>query len=353
MNPSLEAVETYLRDQVHLIANAADADPEALRVAFRGLCDLGVMSLRRPDPYGGPNWSDSNFRTFQELVARFSGSLAFLQTQHQSAVSMLSKSDNENLKAEVLPKTHNGEFLMGIGFSQLRRPGDPILRATSTHEGFVLEGQAPWVTGLSFFHSWIVGAALPDGASVFLLVPFKEMDGLKIGEPMKLAAMESPQTVAIEFEQFFVSKRQLVFVKPPRWIHENDLINITVQGFFAIGCAMAGCDIVARAYESKSLEFIKTTHEKLVSEVNLCREAMKSSLEDGSEDLTTDEKLRVRAWAIDLAVRCAHAGIVATSGQSNSKKNDAQRVYREALVFSVSAQTVPIMQATLERLTRS
>jgi len=34
--------------------------------------------------------------TFQELVARYSGALAFLQTQHQSAAAMLVQSQNES-----------------------------------------------------------------------------------------------------------------------------------------------------------------------------------------------------------------------------------------------------------------
>jgi len=70
------------------------------------------------------------------------------------------------------------------------------------------------------------------------------------------------------------------------------------------------------------------------------------------EDIVTDERLAVRAWAIDLAVRCAHAAVTASSGAANSLSHPAQRIYREALVYTVSAQTTPIMEATLKRLIR-
>ncbi|MGA9379609.1 MAG: cyclase family protein, partial [Phormidium sp.] len=47
---------------------------------------------------------------------------------------------------------------------------------------------------------------------------------------------------------------------------------------------------------------------------------------------------------------CAHAAITVSSGAANLKSHPAQRVYREALVFTVSGQTEGIKAATLQRL---
>jgi hypothetical protein len=62
--------------------------------------------------------------------------------------------------------------------------------------------------------------------------------------------------------------------------------------------------------------------------------------------------VQLRAWAIDLAARIAHAAVTVSSGAANYSHHDAQRVYREALVFTVTGQTRAVMEATLERLTR-
>ena len=351
MNSILETAKSYLETEVAPMANVIDSDPEALRRALAGLCCRNLMALRRPMEYGGPALSESEFRAFQEMVARYSGSLAFLQTQHQSAVSMLSKSDNEILKEHILPECADGSRLIGIGFSQLRRHGPPILRAERIDGGYRLDGHAPWVTGYGFYGEFLVGAALEDGRSVFGLVPFVPVDGIKFGNVMRLAAMESPQTVSADFEGYFIADSHVAFLKPPNWIHDNDLINITVQGFFAIGCAMAGLDVVERANDKRRTDWIEGAHRALMAEVESCRQAMVAAQDSSNEDMTTDEKLRVRAWAIDLAVRCAHAGVACSGGAANSVDHDAQRVYREALVYTVSAQTSPIMRATLERLT--
>lgn len=350
MHPLLDLAFDYLRSEVAPAANAIDADVDALKQALRGLCDLRVMALRRPEEYGGPGLSETEFRSFQEEVARASGSLAFLQTQHQSAVSMISKGENEALKARKLPHMADGELLMGIGFSQLRRPGPPILKATSVPAGYRLTGQMPWATGYRIYHEILVGAALEDGRAVFGVLPFKNAEGLEYGSVMRLAAMESPQTVGATMDGVVLREEDVCFIKPPGWIHENDLINITVKGFFAIGCARAGLDVMRRAVEKKPADFVDAAIQALSQEIDECRQAMVHAQDVSTEDVTTEEKLRVRAWAIDLAVRCAHAGVAASSGAANSVTHDAQRVYREALVYTVSAQTTPIMRATLERL---
>lgn len=349
----LLTAETYLRDEVAPNANAIDADPAALQRALDGLGQHNLMALRRPEDFGGPALSEGAFRQFQESVARYSGALAFLQTQHQSAGSMIAKGDNPDLKAEYLPKMGNGEGLVGIGFSQLRRPGPPILSAQPVSGGYLLSGHVPWVTGHGFYPEFLIGATLPSGEAVFGIVPFTDDDrtgSIQFSEPMKLVAMESARTVTAELSEWFLPNDLVVYIKPAGWIQNNDMINVTLQGHFAIGCALAGLDVVQLAAKKKGHAFLDEAARALGAEIDACRSAMADS--QSRTEMSTDERLGIRAWAIDLAGRCAHAGVVASSGAAISLSNPAQRVLREAMVFSVSAQTTPIMEATLRRLFR-
>ncbi len=343
----------YLREEVAPRAQEIDRDPETVRWALKGLCDRGLMALKRPEKFGGPALSEPLFRQFQEECARTSGSLSFLQTQHQSAVSLIARGENQKLAEEYLPQMADGGKLVGIGFSQLRRPGPPVMRAERVDEGFILDGHVPWVTGWSFFPEVLIGAALPDGQSVFALtpLPMSRCEGITVSPPMKLAAMETALTVSLEFTRFLVRHDRVAFLKPAGWIQNSDLINIALQGHFALGCAQAGLDILERNALTKPLPFIREALERLAGELRDCREALAGG-QDVSEE-TSQERLVARAWAIDLAVRCAHAAITSSSGAANSLDHPAQRVYREALVYTVSAQTSPIMEATLNRLVRS
>lgn len=348
----LEVAERFLRDEVGPRAQEIDRDPELLRWALTGLCERNLMALRRPEEFGGPAIDEEAFRHFQETCARYSGTLSFLQTQHQSAGSMISKSQNDALRAEYLPKMGNGEKLVGIGFSQLRRPGPPMMRAEAQDGGYLLNGEVPWVTGYDFYPEFLMGATLPDGRAVFAVVPLANQDGISVSEPMKFTAMEAANTVSASFTNYFVPETQVCFIREAGWIRNNDQINIALQGHFALGCAQAGLDILLSAAEKKNLDFARAAHQKLAEELSKCREQTRVAQAAAALEEATEERLKVRAWAIDLAVRCAHAAVAASSGAANSIHHPAQRVYREALVYTVSAQTSQIMDATLDRLVR-
>jgi alkylation response protein AidB-like acyl-CoA dehydrogenase len=346
----LERLGQFLECEVRPDAERIDWDTAALRSALEGLCRLELMALKRPIAFGGPELTEIGFQNFNEQIARYSGALAFLQTQHQGVVGMISNSSNEALKSEYLPQMADGRKLVGVGFSQLRRPGPPIMRAEPAEDGYLLNGHVPWVTGWDLFPEFMVAAALPDGRAVFAPVPLTSTQGVSVSAPMRLASMASANTVTVDFESYFVPEARIAAIREPGWIRNSDQINIAMQGSFALGCAQAGLDILLRNAERRVLGFARDAHDRLAAE--LAR--LKIETEDARRDVreeTTRERLRLRARQIDLMVRCAHAAVASSSGAANSLDHPAQRVYREAMVFTVSAQTGPIMEATLQQIT--
>ncbi|HWD39763.1 MAG TPA: acyl-CoA dehydrogenase family protein [Fimbriimonas sp.] len=347
----LEKAEEFLKRDVAPNAEKMDWDYETLKSAVDGLCELDLMALKRPEAYGGPEISDTAVRHFQELIARYSGALAFLQTQHQGVVGMIASGPNQVLKDEYLPGMGDGRKLIGVGFSQLRRPGPPIMRAEPVDGGYRLNGNVPWVTGWMFYPEFMIGASLPDGRALFAPVPLSTQEGVRISEPMALAAMASANTVSVEIEDFFVPEERVALIRDAGWIQNNDQINIAQQGSFALGCAQAGLDVLQRNADRRKLAFAQEAYERLSAELEDLRQATEEARSNIREE-TTQERLELRAWQIELAVRCAHAGVASSSGAANSMSHPAQRIYREALVYTVSAQTGPIMEATLDRISR-
>ncbi len=345
---TLARAVAFLQEVVKPIANDIDSDPEALRPALAEMGRRGLMALRLPQEYGGPGMREADFRAYQEEAARASGTFAFLQTQHQSAASMIANGGSDEFKARYLRGMDTGERTIGIGFSQLRRAGPPALRATKVEGGYRIDGSAPWVTGHTYFKEFLMGAGLPDGQAVFGVVPFDNVaanDGEIVCKgPMRLAAMEAALTMSVEFKNWFMPDSAYAFTKPQGWIQNNDMINVSLQASFAIGCARAGLDLVLEAYEKKKSPFLLECWEALDKEHRAC----KALAED--QELPREERLRARVWAIDMAARCGHAAVAAHSGQAAGMRHNAQRVYREAVVFTVSAQTADVMEGTLRRL---
>ncbi len=360
----LDTVKSFLLASVVPNANDIDSNPSALFRALQGLGNLDLLALRVPRKWGGREVDEVTFGNFQELVARYSGTLAFVQTQHQSAAGMLIASSNVDLQRKYLPRLGSGEVLLGVGFSQLRRDGTLVV-ASIVEGGYRLDGVVPWVTGWGIFHEFIVAAMLPDGSAVFGVIPFgeeknkpqrheeregrEEEGNISFGEVGRLAAMSATNTVTAKLD-WFLPDENVVFVKPPGWIHEQDKGNVLKSTFLTTGCALAGLDIIEGEARRKNLPFIYDAWVSLQDELDDCRCRIRAALQSS---IDFQGKLYLRAWAIDLATRIAHAAITVSSGAANYMHNNAQRVYREALVFTVTGQTRDLMAATLERLTRS
>jgi alkylation response protein AidB-like acyl-CoA dehydrogenase len=341
----LAAVRLYLQDAIAPIANRIDSDPVALRSALQGLGDRQWLALRVPQQWGGAEIDPPSFYQFQEQLARFSGALAFLQTQHQSAGMALVKSQNESLKQSYLPLMGSGKALMGIGFSHLRRSTKPPLKATPVLGGYRLSGQIPWLTGYRFFQDILIAGQLSDGSAVYGVVPFTTTGGIRLSPPMPLAAMNATQTVSAELKDWFLPEDCVAAIQPDGAIRENDRTNVLSHSAFALGCAQAGLDIVESVRRTKPFLAIASAQAALSDQLEDCRTAIYTAAERSFE-----EKLRLRVSAIELAVRCAHAAVVVSSGAANALSHPAQRVYREALVFSVAGQTTAVLEASLAQI---
>ncbi|KYC35584.1 cyclase [Scytonema hofmannii PCC 7110] len=351
----LKVARSFLLEEVAPLANEIDCNSNALFHALQGLGKLGLLALRLPYRWSSKEVSEQVFGSFQELVAQYSGALAFLQTQHQSAAGMLVASNNASLQEKYLPYMSDGQVLLGVGFSQLRREGEPLVVAVPVPGGYQLNGVVPWVTGWNLFSEFIVAATLPDDRSVFGIVPLVETHqplggALTFSQPAQLAAMTSTNTVTATLTDWFLPTEGVVFIKPAGWIHENDQNNVLRATFLATGCALGGLEILEFAAKKKSLRFIRDAFESLQQELSNCRAAIRAAQQNSNLSFT--ERLQLRAWAIDLAARISHAAIAVSSGGAIYSHHNAQRVYREALVFTVTGQTSAVMEATLGRLVR-
>jgi alkylation response protein AidB-like acyl-CoA dehydrogenase len=73
----------YLQEKVAPQANLIDLEPTILKQAFLEMGDRSLLALRVPQHLGGGGFKETQYRQFQIAIARYSGALAFLQTQHQ------------------------------------------------------------------------------------------------------------------------------------------------------------------------------------------------------------------------------------------------------------------------------
>ena len=355
MNTDFRAIESFLRSQVVPLANKIDRSPHALKLALDEMGDRSWLGLKAPPELGGNGVGKKDYGKVQLSLARASGALAFLQTQHQSAVASLAQSKNISLQQEFFPGVVKGDFLIGVGFSHLRRPGVPIMQATETVDGYLLTGKVPWITGYGFFDYFILGATLPDGQELYGVLPLQNQVQSTGGEiicsqPMDLIAMTATNTISAQINQWLLKSDRLVRINPAGTIHASSRKNILHHSFLALGCAYAGLDVLQAIAEKKQLEFIQESWQSLHQEIVKKEQEVVCSISDNQA--TYEQQLKLRIETINLAQRCSQAAVIASSGAANYLDSSAGRVYREALLFAVSGQTTEIMTASLKSLLR-
>ncbi|NEQ53167.1 MAG: hypothetical protein F6K11_24020, partial [Leptolyngbya sp. SIO3F4] len=116
-----------------------DKEPKALHKAFQQLGNHHLLGLKASTEWGGQAWASQAIYEYTEQLARYSGALVFLQSQHQRCVQELSNSDNQELKEKYLKDAISGRIGLGVGFSHLRRAQQPVM-AEETTGGYVFNG---------------------------------------------------------------------------------------------------------------------------------------------------------------------------------------------------------------------
>ena len=349
---SLRTIDTWMRSEIAPLAQRIDQTPSVLFQVFRTLGDRNLLALRLPESKGGMGWNEQTTSQFQILIASYSGALAFLATQHQSALRMIERSNNEALKTQRLPDLIRGTIGVGVGFSQLRRTGRPLMTAKPIEAGYLLSGTVPWVTGFGCFEGFICGALLPTNEILMGWVPLRPTNDpprYRISKPMALTAMASTQTVEVTLNDWPMDMTHVVAVHEADWLRQKDLGNTLHHGFYALGSAKGALRLLEEYQNKFALgPEIREAIAALNQHYQRCESRMFELL---PRRRSCPEKcLAAKAEVIHLAGRCAQAAIAMVGGRANRLDHPAQRIYREVLAFTVFGQTPQSQEATLSAL---
>jgi alkylation response protein AidB-like acyl-CoA dehydrogenase len=350
-------------------ATESDRAPGPNPINFRALADAGLLGLMLPKEYGGLGASGETQRRYTQILASYCGVTTFVQAQHHGPSRMILACPNDSLKQALLPDLAAGRRLSAISFAHLRRPGPPVLRAELVEGGYRLHGTAPWVTGYGLMNQVAFGATLPDGRFVYLWSPFDRADfpelfadlgppdgnwgTLSASEPLALCAMQASATVEITLDNWFIPAAHWLQESDRETMRRNDCNGVLNAVAMPLGCAAASIRVLRETADKRNISAVHRAAQSFAEEWD---EADAQVVEWGKKTNAPDffpNAVRVRAWCIELAVRAAHAAVTASSGAANLLTHPAQRLLREAMFYTIQAQTQEVMDATLARLERT
>jgi alkylation response protein AidB-like acyl-CoA dehydrogenase len=320
---------------VRLLAkNANDAERAgSVWPSLQACASAGVFHWFLPREFGGWHWSDADILRGYVALSEACLATTFVITQRVAATKRLVACSNESLKHRQLPPLLGDESMVSVGISHLTTSGQhlgkPMLSATATSTGFVLNGCAPWVTGAAWCQSLVVGATLADGRQVLVSVDTKE-DGVKIVTGLDMVALAASQTGAVYFENTRVPEEN-VLAGP----QENVLQAVSVgttgglqTSALALGLASAAVSYVEQEAEKRPA--LCDQAQELRSQWTVLYRRLL-----GQDTPVPCDANAMRADANRLVLRATQAALLVAKGAGFVTGHPVGRWCREALFFLV------------------
>lgn len=320
-----------LADDV-LFARALETDvgPLVPRDLLDALADEGFYGMAAPAEAGGWGLAKTACDPIIEALASGCLTTTFVWIQHHNVVRAVAGS---NLRDDLLEPLAAGRVRSGISRAG-ERPGEPVLTARRAGADWVLDGEAPWLTGWGVIDVAMLGARHDGDEVVRILVDAAAAPGLTV-VPLDLVAAGASGTVVARFDGVRIPADRLVEREPLASATARDPIGLRTNGSLALGIA-SRCARLAR---------LPDVARAVGAEVDAVRARL---------DAASVEQLpAARAAAADLAWRAAGALAADQGSRSVLVGGHPQRLAREALFTLVFGTRAAIRDDLIARLVRS
>ena len=316
---------------IHDLAARFLADAEAVDAAdtvpeehLRGLADAGLYGIFAPVEVGGLGLGAEVGLVIEELASACLAS-TFVWLQHLRLLgAMLDPGTPAALREALLPAVVSGDVRGGVALTGLL-PGPPRLTARPVDGGWLLDGEAPWVSGWGVVDLLVTVARGPEDTAVTLLMDARVQQGLAAAR-QRLAAANASATVQLSFDGVFVPDGRLVDQRPYDPVAAQSE-GLRGNGSLALGVGRRCCALIGAS--------------PLDDELDACRAELDAADTAGMP--------AARAHASEFAARAAHYLAVRRGSRSALAGDDAERLAREAGFLLVFGSRPAIKDALLGR----
>jgi hypothetical protein len=192
----------------------------------------------------------------------------------------------------------------------------------------------PWLTGAGLFPQVILGMRGPGDEEVYALTDATDRSTFRHSAPMALIAGSSMRTVSVQLSGVPMSPDRLLKAEPPGTYRRNDLQGVLYQTPLMVGCVRASRALIRVSPRIGPVERARCEADT---------ERLLQRVYTAFEGCAPEEGQRLRAELGDFSVRLARLAVMASGGSGLLCGHLAQRLYREALLYSVMAQTDAII----------
>lgn len=313
---------------------------------FAALAEAGLFGMAVSADDGGLGLAASDVRAVMRVLGGACGATAFAFAQHFGTTGAVASTTNQALRDRWLPSLIS-DTLAGIAYAHVRRPGPPVLAATETADGWVLNGKAPWVTSWGSAGVFGVAAATGEGQIVWALVPGSgQSASMRPTRSFDLMVFGATQTVALEFNDHLIEPDLLLsVVDVERWAARDRVLAVRPNPL-CVGVGDRALALIAEANPDLAAE--------LEPEWDAVAQRAETQCRLVDEDSATVELVAASRSEVLLATQRLTTALLATvGGAAMERTHPAQRLAREAQFYVVQAQNSDGRAAILKSLTAS
>lgn len=311
-------VEIFARDAANI--DKSDSIP---RSHFDHLAALGLYGAFAPVEVGGLGLSLAQLCDVVEELASACLATTFVWIQHFRLLAATLDPHAPTIVASLSDEIVSGRVKGGVALTGLQ-PGPAKLRATPARDGWILDGEAPWVSGWGAVDLLAVAARGPDETVVSVVLDAQDAPGLVVAR-RHLSALNASATVKLIFDGLFVEGDRELGQAPHDPSAERPE-GLRVNGSLALGVARRCRDVIG----SSALD----------------DELRDARVELDGADIETMAKARARAC--ELAVRASHALAVFLGSSSALEESSAERTGREAQLLLTFGSRPAIRDSLLQ-----
>jgi alkylation response protein AidB-like acyl-CoA dehydrogenase len=272
------------------------------------LADEGFYGVVQPDP------------RIVEVLAGGCLATTFVWMQHHGAVRAATASATPGVREKWAEPLRGGQRRAGVSLAGVW-PGPAVLRARRVDGGYLLDGDARWVTGWDMIDTLYVAARDGD------MIVFALLDAVPgptlTATLLDLVAVQASRTAQVRFEGHFMPDDRVTGVLPHAGWPAIDAAGLRLNGSLALGVAARCCRLMGPG--------------PLDAELDAARAAL-----DAGVDVPA-----ARAVAAELAFRAAATLTVTTGSRAVLAGEHAQRLVREATFLLVFGSRPAIRSALL------
>ena len=335
----LERAHTIAEEVLFPAAPEVDVQSVIPRGHFDLLAEQGFYGLAAGAQHGG---TEVDFPSLAAILETLSGgclTTTFTWMQHHGVVRSLTRTASTELREKYLAAAIRGELRGGVAYAgAIPRP--PRLWASATDGGWLLNGEAPFVTGWGLIDVLLVSArnrAIAAGGSegtiISGLIDAVAGAGITV-EQLQMVAAQGSNTVRLRFADYLLPLEKVTAEVSHQDFLAGQHRNARLNGCPPMGIATRCIRMIGEAGRAEIAEVL-----------NAEQSAIRRRLDGGLDDPATLPA--ARAAAAELAYRSAGALVVAVGSSGILARQHAQRLVREATFTLVTAGRPEIKERLL------